>query len=142
MDNYQNNQCDPNGNNRHIPYGDNPQGPPPYNNYNYANQNGHAGNCSSGWYNNDSFAEGPSGKSRGVTALLAIFLGTLGIQYFYLGKTTAGVITLLISVLSCGILATIISVMTLIQGILLFCMSNEEFERKFAGPTSSSFPMF
>ena len=44
MDNYQNNQCDPNGNNRHIPYSDNPQGPPPYNNYNYANQNGHAGN--------------------------------------------------------------------------------------------------
>ena len=73
-----------------------------------------------------------------MTALLAIFLGTLGIQYFYLGKTTAGVITLLISVLSCGIL----SLLTLIQGILLFCMSNEEFERKFAGPTSSSFPMF
>ena len=30
------------------------------------------------------FTAGPSGKSRGVAALLAIFIGSLGIQYFYL----------------------------------------------------------
>lgn len=36
---------------------------------------------------NNLFDCGPEGKSRGVTALLAIFLGGLGIQYFYLGKT-------------------------------------------------------
>lgn len=35
---------------------------------------------------NDVFSPGPSGKSRGVAALLAIFLGSLGIQYFYRGK--------------------------------------------------------
>ncbi len=30
---------------------------------------------------NDVFSPGPSGKSRGVAALLAIFLGSLGIQF-------------------------------------------------------------
>ena len=30
---------------------------------------------------NDVFAEGPSGKSRGIAALLAIFLGAFGIHY-------------------------------------------------------------
>lgn len=40
-------------------------------------------------YPDSVFSPGPSGKSRGVAALLAIFLGSLGIQYFYLGKNTA-----------------------------------------------------
>ena len=37
------------------------------------------------------FSNGPSGKSRGVAGLLAILLGALGVHYFYLGKTGAGV---------------------------------------------------
>ena len=41
---------------------------------------------------NDIFAAGPSGKSRGVAGLLAIFLGTLGVHYIYLDKTTSGII--------------------------------------------------
>ena len=40
---------------------------------------------SQAWLNNDAFASSPNGKMRGVAALLAIFLGSIGIQYFYLG---------------------------------------------------------
>lgn len=36
-----------------------------------------------------------SDKSRAVCALLAFFLGTLGIHRFYMGKTTSGVLMLL-----------------------------------------------
>ena len=87
--------------------------------------------------NVDLFANGPSGKSRGVAGLLAILLGGLGVHYFYLGKTGAGVLFLILGLLSCGL----ISVLTLIQGILMLLMTQEDFEKKYVY-TQSSFPLF
>lgn len=113
----------------------------PYNNRYNGQQNCNPG-PSQAWYNNDAFADGPGGKNRGVAGLLAIFLGSLGIQYFYMGKTTPGIVCLLVTVLSCGTLGSIIAVLALVQGILMLCMSNQEFEAKYIGPTSSSFPIF
>ena len=81
---------------------------------------------------------GPEGKSRGVAGLLAIFLGSFGVQYFYLGKTAGGIITILLSLVTCY---TVWPLITLIQGILMLCMSNEEFRRKYV-TTTSSFPLF
>ena len=81
---------------------------------------------------------GPEGKSRGVCALLAIFLGGLGIQYFYLGKTKAGILSILISLVTCGLWQTI----ALIQGILMFCMTNVQFRDKFVLSPTSAFPVF
>ena len=88
------------------------------------------------------FTAGPSGKSRGVleggvAALLAIFIGSLGIQYFYLGKNTAGIIAIIVSLVTCGLFGII----WLIQGILMFTMSQADFERKYVYSTSS-FPLF
>ena len=57
------------------------------------------------------------GKSKVVAGLLAIFLGTLGIHNFYLGYTGKAVAQLLISVLSCGILAIVSEIWALIEGI-------------------------
>ncbi|MDE6416265.1 MAG: TM2 domain-containing protein [Duncaniella sp.] len=87
---------------------------------------------------NNPFDSDPrSGKSRGVAALLAIFLGGLGVQYFYLGKTTAGLLTILITVCTCGAW----ELLTLIQGILMLCMDNRSFLQKYVY-TTSSFPLF
>lgn len=83
------------------------------------------------------FSPGPSGKSHGVAALLAIFLGGLGIQYFYLGKNTAGIISLVVTLCLCGIP----SIIWLIQGILMLTMSQQDFERKYVYSTST-FPLF
>lgn len=85
----------------------------------------------------DAFSVGPSGKSRGVAGLLAIFLGYLGIQYFYCGKTTAGLIAIAISLVSCGA----VSILWLIQGIMMIAMNQTEFERKYVN-TDSAFPLF
>ena len=74
---------------------------------------------------------GPSGRSRGVAALLAIFLGALGIHYFYLGKNTAGIVFLIIAILSCGVLAAITSVLALVQGIIMLTLTQEQFEQKY-----------
>ncbi len=72
-----------------------------------------------------------------ITAILAILLGYLGIQYFYIGKPTAGVISIILGLCTCGIWGII----TLIQGILILLMSDEEFNAKYIN-TDKSFPIF
>ena len=63
--------------------------------------------------------------------ILAILLGSLGIHKFILGYTTQGVIMLLISVLSCGILAVIPSIIGIVEGIIYLTKSDEEFVRTY-----------
>lgn len=88
----------------------------------------------------DIFTAGPSGKCRGAAGLLAIFLGSLGIHYFYMGKSTAGIVCLLITILSCGILGAILHIATLVQGILIICMPEQEFENRYIY-TQSTIPL-
>ena len=56
-------------------------------------------------------------KSKMAAGLLGIFLGSLGIHNFYLGYTGKAVAQLLISVLSCGILALASQIWGLVEGI-------------------------
>lgn len=66
-----------------------------------------------------------------VAGILAILLGSLGVHKFILGYTTEGVIMLLISVLSCGILAVVPSVIGIVEGIMYLTKSDEEFVRTY-----------
>lgn len=87
---------------------------------------------------NNAFNCGPEGKSRGVYAIFALMLGSIGLHYFYINKIGAGIITILLVLITCGAWA----VLPVIQGILAFwTMSNEEFDRKFVA-TNSFFPFF
>lgn len=106
------------------------------NNY-YRSNNNMGGSCPNPPRSNDAFALDRFGKSRGVCALLAIFLGSFGVQYFYLGKTTAGIIALVGTFVLCGFP----SILWFIQGILMFLMTPEEFERKYESSVST-FPLF
>ena len=76
-------------------------------------------------------------KDKMVAALFAMFLGSLGIQYFYLGKSTAGILTIVISLCTCGIWGIVMFV----QGILMLMMSDSDFEAKYVN-TEKSFPLF
>lgn len=87
------------------------------------------------------FNNGPSGKSRGIAGLLAILMGWCGLHYFYIGKTSAGVLFLLIAILSCGILATVTTIVAIIQGVLFFTSTQEEFESRWVY-SPSNFPFF
>lgn len=58
-------------------------------------------------------------KSKMAAGLLGIFLGTLGVHNFYLGYTGKAVAQLLITVLSCGILALVSEVWGIIEGVMI-----------------------
>lgn len=74
------------------------------------------------------FNPGPEGKSRGVFALLALLTGSIGLQYFYIGKIGGGILTIVLVCITCGLWA----LLPIIQGIIMFWnMTNEEFDRKF-----------
>ena len=83
------------------------------------------------------FDVGPSGKSRGIAGLLAILLGGLGVHYFYSGKIGGGFICILLTLITCGIW----SIIALVQGVMLFTMTQEEYERKWVN-SLSTFPVF
>lgn len=58
-------------------------------------------------------------KSKMAAGLLGIFLGTFGVHNFYLGFTGKAVAQLLISVLSCGVLAIVSGIWGLVEGIMI-----------------------
>lgn len=76
-------------------------------------------------------------KSKVAAGLLAIFLGGLGIQYFYLGKVGGGFLTILLTIVTCGLW----EIVTLIQGILMLTMTDEQFYQKYVASTAT-LPLF
>ncbi len=64
-------------------------------------------------------APGTEQKSKVVAGILGILLGSLGIHNFYLGKTKIALIQLLVSVISLGILAPLMAIWGLVEGILI-----------------------
>jgi TM2 domain-containing membrane protein YozV len=70
----------------------------------------------------------PAGADKKIAAgVCGILLGSLGIHKFILGYTTEGIIMLLVSILTCGILAPIMHLFGLIEGILYLTKSDEDF---------------
>ncbi|MES2746892.1 MAG: TM2 domain-containing protein [Bacteroidota bacterium] len=59
-----------------------------------------------------------------VSGILAILLGPFGIHKFVLGYTTEGIITLVISVVTCGIATSLLGI---IEGIIYLTKTDEEF---------------
>jgi TM2 domain-containing membrane protein YozV/RNA polymerase subunit RPABC4/transcription elongation factor Spt4 len=76
-------------------------------------------------------------QDRIVTGVLAILLGGLGIQYFYLGKISAGILSILITICTCGGW----EIIAIIQGIIMLTMSDQDFVTRYKDP-SKSFPVF
>lgn len=76
-------------------------------------------------------------SKRILCGIMAMLFGTLGVQYFIMGKVGGGFITILLSVVTCGAW----EVITFIQGIMMLCMSDSEFKRKYIDSTST-LPLF
>lgn len=66
-----------------------------------------------------------------AAGICGILLGALGIHKFVLGYNTEGLIMLLVSLLTCGIVAPVMSIIGLIEGIIYLTKSDEEFYRTY-----------
>ncbi|MEW5857307.1 MAG: TM2 domain-containing protein [Cyanobacteriota bacterium] len=62
-----------------------------------------------------------------AAGVCGILIGGLGIHKFVLGYNTEGIIMLLLSLLTCGILAPVMGIIGLIEGIIYLTKSDEEF---------------
>jgi len=60
-----------------------------------------------------------------------ILLGALGVHKFILGYTGAGLIMLLVTLLTCGLASFVTHTIGLIEGIIYLCKSDEEFVRTY-----------
>lgn len=69
----------------------------------------------------------PDASKKLAAGICGILLGALGVHKFILGYTQEGVIMLLVSVLTCGILSPIMGIIGLIEGIMYLTKSDEEF---------------
>ena len=70
--------------------------------------------------------------AAGLLALLLGFIGIPGIHKFYLGYTNAGLIMLLGGwiggVITCGLAWVVMSIISIIEGIMYLCLTDEEFD--------------
>ena len=71
----------------------------------------------------------PRASNKIPAGICGILLGSLGIHKFILGYTGAGLIMLLVTILTCGIGGCVMHVIGLIEGIIYLCKPDEEFVR-------------
>lgn len=75
------------------------------------------------------------GKNRIIAGLLALFLGCFGIHKFYLGYNSAGIIMLAVTVMgslvSLGLAGMVMSVISIIEGIIYLVMGQASFDRTY-----------
>jgi TM2 domain-containing membrane protein YozV len=69
----------------------------------------------------------PDEGKRIAAGICALLVGSLGIHKFILGLNTAGLIMLLVSILTCGIGAIPMHIIGLIEGIIYLSKSDEDF---------------
>lgn len=73
-------------------------------------------------------SEKPAGSEKKIAAgILAILLGAFGIHKFILGYTKEGVIMLLLTLLTFGILGMVTSIIGIVEGIIYLTKTDEEF---------------
>lgn len=71
---------------------------------------------------------GEQDASKKVAAgICGILIGALGIHKFVLGYSTEGLIMLLVSLLTCGLLAPVMGIIGLIEGVIYLTKTDEEF---------------
>jgi len=71
----------------------------------------------------------PRASNKLPAGICGILLGGLGVHKFILGDTGAGLIMLLVTVLTCGIGWWLMHIIGLVEGIIYLCKPDEEFVR-------------
>lgn len=59
--------------------------------------------------------------------IMTIIFNSVGVPCFMQGKVGAGILRIVLSVVSCGVIGVINEIMGIIKGIKILCMSDEEY---------------
>ena len=73
----------------------------------------------------------PRASNKIAAGICGILLGSLGVHKFILGYTGAGLVMLLVTLLTCGAAAPIIHIIGLIEGIIYLCKTDDDFVRTY-----------
>lgn len=76
-------------------------------------------------------------SKKTLCGIMAIIFGGFGVQYFIIGKIGGGLVTLLLTMATCGFW----NIFTIVQGFLILTMSDEEFYQKYVA-SQSFMPLF
>jgi TM2 domain-containing membrane protein YozV len=71
----------------------------------------------------------PVSTNRIAAGVCAILIGSLGIHKFVLGYTGAGLIMLLLTVLTCGLAGGVMHIIGIIEGIIYLTKTDAEFHQ-------------
>ena len=71
------------------------------------------------------------GDKKIAAGICAILVGTFGVHKFILGYKTEGLIMLLVSLLSCGMLAIVMQIIGIVEGITYLTKNDEDFVRTY-----------
>lgn len=71
----------------------------------------------------------PRASNKIPAGICGILLGAFGIHKFVLGYTGAGVVMLLLSLLSCGMIYPVMHIIGIIEGVIYLTRTDEEFVR-------------
>jgi TM2 domain-containing membrane protein YozV len=74
-------------------------------------------------------AQNPRASNKLPAGICGVILGGFGVHKFILGYTGAGIIMLLVSVLSCGALYPLMHLIGLIEGIIYLAKPDDDFVR-------------
>ena len=73
----------------------------------------------------------PGAEKKIAAGICGILLGALGIHKFILGYKTQGLIMLLVTILSLGILGWVSGILGLIEGIIYLTKTDEQFSNTY-----------
>ena len=71
----------------------------------------------------------PRASNKIPAGICGILLGPLGVHKFILGYTGAGLVMLLVTILTCTLAWPVMHIIGLIEGIIYLCKTDEEFVR-------------
>ena len=62
--------------------------------------------------------------------IMTIIFNSYGVPCFMQGKVGAGILRIVLSVVTCGVIGVINQILGIIHGIKILCMSDEEYAEK------------
>ena len=66
--------------------------------------------------------------NRILYGIMTIIFNSVGVPCFMQGKIKAGILRIVLGMVTCGVIVTINEIMGIILGIKILCMSEEEFQ--------------